>query len=206
MSPGRDVDIRPVTLEQIPLDSARRYDLASIFGNTNPVELELGIGKGRFLIQQAEARPDVNFVGVEWAGRYYRLVAERCAKRGLANVRILRDDSAHVVRDTLPEGSISTLHIYFPDPWPKARHHKRRLVQPPFVEAAAQILKPGAPVHLATDHEEYAEQIEAVFDNPPMFEKVSRAIGDDAPEGVTNWEVRFRAEGRTIHKFVYTRR
>lgn len=199
------VDISPVTLEPIPLTQDRQYDFAAIFGNNHPVELELGIGKGRFLIQQAQARPDVNFVGVEWASRYYRMVAERAAKRGLANIRILRDDAAHVVKHTLSEACIDALHIYFPDPWPKAKQVKRRLIQPPFARVAARALKDGASLLLATDHEDYARQMEAVFRADPDFEQVSRAIGDDAPEGITNWEVKFRQQGRTMHKFQFVR-
>jgi tRNA (guanine-N7-)-methyltransferase len=199
------VDTSTVTLDPIPLTQDRQYDFAGIFGNDHPVELELGIGKGRFLIQQAMARPQVNFLGVEWASRYYRLVAQRAAKRGLANLRVLRDDAAHVVKDTLAEGSIAALHIYFPDPWPKARHNKRRLVQPPFARACAKALADGAIVYLATDHADYAAQMQAVFDADPDFEQTRRAAGEEAPEGPTNWEVRFRREGRTIYKFEYTR-
>lgn len=197
------VDIAPVVLEQIPLDASRRYDFAAVFGNSRPVELELGIGKGRFLIQQAETRREINFVGVEWANRYFKLVAERAAKRKLANARILRDDAGHVVRDTIAAGAISVLHIYFPDPWPKARHNKRRLIQPPFARDAARILAPGGLVKLATDHEEYAVQMESVFRDDPAFEQTWRAVGPQAPEGVTNWEVKFRAQGRTMHKFEF---
>lgn len=197
------VDIAPVVLEQIPLDAGRRYDFATVFGNARPVELELGIGKGRFLIQQAETRRDVNFVGVEWAKRYFKLVAERAAKRGLGNIRILRDDAGHTVRDTIADGAISVLHIYFPDPWPKARHNKRRLIQPPFARQCARILAPRGLVKLATDHEDYAVQMEGVFRADPAFEQTFRAVGDEAPEGVTNWEVKFRAQGRTMHKFEF---
>jgi tRNA (guanine-N7-)-methyltransferase len=199
------VDTSSVTLEQIPLTQDRQYDFHALFGNSNPIELELGIGKGRFLIQQAVAHPEVNFVGVEWASRYYRLVAERAAKRGLSNFRVLRDDAAHVVQATLGAQSIDALHIYFPDPWPKAKHNKRRLIQPPFAQAAAQAIKDGGKVCLATDHEDYAVQMEAVFKANPDFTPTFRAIGDQAPEGVTNWEVRFRREGKTIHKFEFAR-
>lgn len=199
------MDTSSVTLEQIPRTQDRQYDFQALFGNSNPVELELGIGKGRFLIQQAETRPDTNFVGVEWASRYYRLVAERAAKRGLGNFRVLRDDAAHVVTDTLAAQSIDALHIYFPDPWPKAKHNKRRLIQPPFAQAAAQALKDGGRVCLATDHEDYAVQMEAVFKATADFAQTFRAIGEQAPEGVTNWEVRFRREGKTIHKFEFSR-
>ena len=199
------IDTAPVTLEQIPANQDRRYDLRAVFGNDAPVELELGIGKGRFIIQQAMERPDTNFIGVEWASRYYRMVAERAAKRGLSNLRLIRDDAGHVVRDTLRDASISVLHVYFPDPWPKAKHNKRRLIQAPFATEAARVLKPGGLVKLATDHEDYAIQMEAVFRADPNFKQTWRAVGADAPEGVTNWEVKFRAEGRTMHKFEYQR-
>ncbi|MHC4841114.1 MAG: tRNA (guanosine(46)-N7)-methyltransferase TrmB [Planctomycetota bacterium] len=203
---NKEIDISHVTLETIHQDEDRQYDLPAIFGNDNPVELELGIGKGRFLIQQADARPGVNFIGVEWANKYFRLVAERAAKRGLKNIRILRDDAAHTANSTLTDKSLSALHVYFPDPWPKARHLKRRLIQPPFARTAARLVKDNCEVYLATDHEDYAVQMEQVFLDDPDFEQTFRAIGEDAPEGVTNWEVKFRAEGRTIHKYRFRRK
>ncbi|MCF6227238.1 MAG: tRNA (guanosine(46)-N7)-methyltransferase TrmB [Planctomycetes bacterium] len=194
-----------VSLETINKDEDRQYGLPDVFGNDNPVELELGIGKGRFLIQQAELRPDVNFIGVEWANRYFNLVTERAAKRGLKNIRILRDDAFHTVDKTLVAESLSALHIYFPDPWPKARHLKRRLIQPPFARIAARLVKDNCEVLLATDHEDYAVQMEQVFLDDPDFEQTFRAIGDEAPKGVTNWEVKFREEGRIIHKYRFRR-
>jgi tRNA (guanine-N7-)-methyltransferase len=199
------VDISPVTLDPIPQMQDRRFDWRVIFGNDHPVELELGVGKGRFLIQQAESRPEVNFVGVEWASRYYRLVAERAAKRELANFRILRDDAGRFVRDNVADDSVSVLHVYFPDPWPKSKQQKRRLIQPPFAMEAARILKTGGLVKLATDHEDYAQQMELVFQQNADFTQTFRAVGDEAPEGVTNWEQKFRAEGRTMHKFEFAR-
>lgn len=203
---GAAVDIGPVTLEAIANDATRRYDLRAVFGNDRPIELELGIGKGRFLIQNATDRQDVNFVGVEWASRYYRLVAERAAKRGLPNVRLIRDDAAHVVRDTITDDTIAVLHVYFPDPWPKSRHLKRRLIQPPFARQAARVLHDGGLVKLGTDHPDYAQQMEEVFLADADFEPVFRAVGPEAPVGVTNWETKFRAQGRTIHKFEFRRK
>ena len=98
------------------------------------------------------------------------------------------------------------IHILNPDPWPKAKHNKRRLIQPRFADAAARALQDGASLRLATDHEDYARQMEAVMRDNTAFVQTFRAVGDEAPEGVTNWEVRFRKEGRTIHKFEYTRK
>ncbi len=199
----RAVDISPVALESIPNDENRQYDLSEIFGNDHPVELELGIGKGRYLIKQAQENPDVNFVGVEWANKYWKLCCERAAKRGLRNIRFIRDDALHVIRDTIHDNSIERLHVYFPDPWPKPRHNKRRLIQRPFTQQAARVLKPKGELWLATDHVEYAAWMEDVMAESPEFENIFRAVGDDAPVGVTNWEEKFRAEGRTIHKFNY---
>ena len=197
----------PITvLPLIDHDLDRQYDLAAVFGNQHPIEIELGIGKGRFLIRQAQERPEVNFIGVEWANRYYKLCVDRAGKRGLANIRMLRDDSAHFVGKTLPPGTIAALHIYFPDPWPKKRHHKRRLVQAGFVADAARILKTGAEVRLATDFEAYASQILEVFDASPEFEPIPGAEPAGSPEGATNWEVRFLAEGRKIFRIDYRRR
>lgn len=183
-----------------------RYDFARVFGNSNPVELEIGIGKGRFIISQAMARPQTNFVGIEWANRYYLLAARRAAARSLSNLRMLRDDAAHTVRDSLADRCLGALHIYFPDPWPKKRHHKRRLIQPWFAREAARVLAPGARVYLATDHEGYAQQMEQVFRDDGDFTLVSRMIGEAAPEGITNWEVKFRAQGRGIFKFEFARK
>jgi tRNA (guanine-N7-)-methyltransferase len=124
----------------------------------------------------------------------------------LTNFRVLRDDAARFIRDTVGDNCIHALHVYFPDPWPKARHLKRRLIQPWFAREAARVLNDGALVRLATDHPDYATQMEDVFNADPDFEQTFRAVGDDAPEGVTNWEVKFRAQGRVIHKFAYRRK
>ncbi len=202
-------DITPFIIPQLSAPEGTphpRYDFTQIFGNDHPVELEIGIGKGRFIITQAQTRPDTNFVGIEWANRYHLLAARRAAGRSLHNLRMLRDDAAHTVRASLADGSLSALHIYFPDPWPKTKHHKRRLVQPWFAREAARILRPGARVLLATDHEDYAQQMEQVFKDDADFAMLSRMIGEEAPEGITNWEVKFRAQGRSIFKFEFARK
>lgn len=196
-------DTKPFIIEQL---KEGRFDFAAIFGNDHPVELEIGIGKGRFLINEAMRRPDTNFIGIEWASRYYRLAAERAAGRRLANIRFLRDDAAHTVSVNVPDASLAALHIYFPDPWPKSRHHKRRLIQAPFVAQCARVLIDGARVLLATDHEDYAQQMEREFSDNREFTLISRLIGQDAPEGITNWEQKFRAQGRTMFKFEFLRK
>ncbi|MCK6440805.1 MAG: tRNA (guanosine(46)-N7)-methyltransferase TrmB [Planctomycetes bacterium] len=178
------------------------YDFGAIFGNTHPVELEVGIGKGRFLIQSAETRPGTNFVGIEWARAYHLMAMERAGKRALTNIRFLRDDALHTFKLALAPQSLSALHVYFPDPWPKTRQRKRRLIQPAFVDLAVKALKDDSLIHLATDHADYFAQMEAVMNGHKQIEVIERHAGSEAPEGVTNYEVKYRQEGRTIHKMV----
>lgn len=175
------------------------YDFAAIFGNANPVELEIGIGKGRFLMQEAAAHPERNYLGIEWTGRYCRMAAYRATRDGLANIRFLRDDAAHTVKMAVADDALARLHIYFPDPWPKERHKKRRMIQESFLDVMTKKLVDGAEFRMATDHEDYFAQMVRVCSAHPKFEVVEHLVGDEAREGVTNWEVKFREEGRTIH-------
>ena len=176
------------------------YNFSEIFSNDNPVELEVGIGKGRFLINEAEERSETNFIGIEWAAKYHRMACERAAHRKLTNIRFLRDDASHTFTHALAEDSLSALHVYFPDPWPKKRHHKRRLIQTPFLDKAIRVCKNSSTLYFATDHVHYFQQIDRVTDEHPNLELIERHIGDAAPEGITNYEVKYREEGRTIHK------
>ncbi len=167
-----------------------------VFGNDNPVEVELGIGKGRFLIEQAQRQPEVNFFGIEWARKYLRLALERCYKRGLTNVRLVRADAREFVEFFLPANSVQAFHLYFPDPWPKKRHHKRRLFDDAFVREITRTLREGGILRLATDHDEYFEV---------MVEILERADGladvEVVWDGVsTNYEDKFRARGKQINR------
>src|SRR5436305_14359147 len=107
-----------------------RLDLAKLFGNENPVVLEIGSGKGRFLFSSAIEQPEVNFIGVEKSLHYHRVINERVEKRHLTNVRLINHDAFLVVRDMLPDASIREIHVYFPDPWPRQRYLKRRIIRP----------------------------------------------------------------------------
>lgn len=128
---------------------------AAVFARPGPVELEVGSGKGLFLATAAAARPDVNFLGVEIAAGYARLCAGRLAAAGLANARIVHGDATALVRDRLRDGCLAAIHVYFPDPWWKARHRKRRVLSEPFLRQAARVLEPGGGLHVWTDVEEY---------------------------------------------------
>lgn len=175
------------------------YDFAAIFGNDHPVELEVGSGKGRFLLTSAQEQPEINFLGIEWARKYWRLCLKRAAFRELQNIRFMRDDAAHTFELALSDRCLQAVHVYFPDPWPKKRYRKRRLIQTPFLDQVARVVKVGGLLKLATDHVDYFEQMDEVTAAHPKLEVIERLIGEDSREGITNYETKYREEGRTIH-------
>jgi tRNA (guanine-N7-)-methyltransferase len=193
-----------VTVEQIivaPPGAGEVVDFFTIFGRAAPVEMEIGSGKGGFLLNRARAYPDRNFLGIEWANKFFRYAADRMARWGVGNVRLMRTDAAHLMIHQMPSASLAMLHIYHPDPWPKKRHHKRRLIQPPFVRAAAAALAPAGRLAVQTDHAEYFEQIQNVLRAEPQL----REVAFDVPEaGVTegrlntNFEIKYLREGRAL--------
>jgi len=183
-------------------------DFDAIFGPGVPVEMEIGSGKGGFLLNRARALPDRGFLGIEWANKIYLYAADRMVRWGVRNVRLMRTDASHLVRHSIRPESLTMLHIYHPDPWPKKRHHKRRLIQPPFVAAAVATLKPGGRIAIQTDHAEYFEQIKQVLAGEPRL----REVPFNVPEaGVvdgfvqTNFEIKYRREGRPIYQIAAER-
>jgi tRNA (guanine-N7-)-methyltransferase len=185
-------------------------DWAEVFGRTGRVEVEIGIGKGRFLLAAAEARPDVLHFGVEWANEYLRIAEERAGKRALENVRFVRVDAGELVRRALPESSVSAFYVFYPDPWPKKRHHKRRFLQPVNADAMARALVPGGWLHVATDHEEYWQVIEPLLDGHPAFAREPGFGGPEFPlptDGpLTNFEAKYVVEGRGRNRGTWRRR
>lgn len=197
--------IHPLPAEPIPLD------LAELFGNTRPVELEVGCGKGGFLLEQARQHPERNYLGIEWANKYCRYAADRMARWGLANVRLLRADAVEVLLRRVPPQSLSAVHVYHPDPWPKARHHKRRLFRPAVVERLVDILVDGGMLAVQTDHAEYFAVIHGLLEARSELEQVLRVnsdSGDDSAAGTvaTNYQIKYHRAGRPIHRVVYRRR
>lgn len=174
------------------------------------MDLEIGSGKGTFLVQQAALEPNVDFLGIEWAKKFWRHAADRARRHALGNVRLLWADATVFVRNYVGDGSLRRVHIYFPDPWPKARHHKRRSVQAPFLRELHRVLRPGGEVRLATDHaeyfawmEEHAAEVSDLFERRP-FERPDSA-GDEELVG-TNFERKYRREGRPFHAMVLAKR
>lgn len=174
-----------------------RIDFEQLFGNDHPVILEIGSGKGRFLISTAMERPELNLLGVEKSLHYHRLIRDRVAKRHLQNIRLINHDAFLVLRDMVPDASLAEIHIYFPDPWPRPKEQKRRIIRAEVLEQIRRTLVDGGSAIYVTDHREYFEVA------APMIEQHFRAERripgpDDAPR--TNYEAKYRAEGREIYE------
>jgi tRNA (guanine-N7-)-methyltransferase len=187
--------------------SAPKLDLKAIFGNARPVEVEIGTGKGTFLLARATARPEVNFLGIEWARAYAIYAADRFRRAGLTNVRMIRCDASHLFKLCLGDRCLWRVHIYFPDPWPKRKHHHRRLIQRAFVEEVRRVLKPGGQFVIVTDHQEYFRHIEGVVTQvaglaaapmPRMSDRAGEVVG-------TNFERKYIAQGRPFYKLARIR-
>jgi len=148
-------------------------DLVALFGRNNPKVLEIGFGNGASLAEMAAAHPDLDYLGIEvhrpGVGNLLRLLGER----DIHNVRVICDDAVQVLKYHLADASLDRVQLYFPDPWHKKRHHKRRIVSPEFVALVAQKLKPGGIFHLATDWQDYAEQMLAVMTAAPGFHNLA---------------------------------
>lgn len=174
-----------------------RLDFGELFGNDHPVIVEIGSGKGRFLIASAMEHPDVNFVGIEKSLHYHRLIRERVSKRALTNVRLINHDAFLVMREMFADRSLSEIHIYFPDPWPRKREQKRRIIRPDVLAEVRRVLADGGSGIYVTDHREYFEAAAPLIAS--QFRSETRVPGPgDAPR--TNYEAKYRAEGREIYE------
>src|SRR6476646_1569544 len=156
MQSNRELNVEGVGLIADAL--AKPIVWKELYGNDHPVELEIGMGKGTFLTEQAKARPEVNFFGIEWANWFWRYASDRLRRNECSNARTVRAEASYFLTEFVPPASISVLHIYFPDPWPKARHHKRRLIQEKFVPVIERVLLRGGRVQIVTDHKAYWEE------------------------------------------------
>lgn len=194
----------PLVVEPIGLDVdqlARPINWAGLFGNDHPVEMEIGIGKGTFITEQAKARPEVNFFGIEWARWFWRYASDRLRRNGCLNARTVRAEAKFFLTEFVPDASIAVLHVYFPDPWPKKRHHKRRLIQESFMPLVQRVLTPGGRLQIVTDHDGYFEQIEQVV-KASGLNVVDYNRPGSAGEGEfvgTNFERKYAREGRPFY-------
>jgi len=190
-------------------EPGRLLDPVALFGSDGPLEMEIGVGKGGFLLRRAREHPEISFLGIEWANKIIRYAADRMVRWGVTNVRLIRTDARHLMLHHMPADCLTVLHIYHPDPWPKKRHHKRRLIQADFIAAAVRALVPGGRIAVQTDHAEYFEQIRAVISAEPRLMTVPF---EDPRSGVvegrleTNFEIKYLREGRQIYQIAAIRK
>ena len=183
---------------------ARPFDPAPYFGRRAPLELEIGSGKARFLIASARATPAHDFLGIERSLSYYRLCRDRVARSGLPNAGVVRADGRLFVETALAPGTLRALHVYFPDPWPKKKQKKRRLLDGVFLEVAASRLIAGGLFRIATDHPDYGRELDTLLETVPALERLEWT--DHAAPPPTNYEIKYEREGRPIWRFLLRRR
>jgi tRNA (guanine-N7-)-methyltransferase len=181
-------------------------DLASAFGRAAPKILEIGFGMGETTARIAADHPENDYLGVEVHLPGIGSLLKRIAELGLVNVRVIRHDALEVVERMIPEGSLDGVHVFFPDPWPKKRHHKRRLLQPAFVALLASRLKPGGYLHTATDWEEYAQQMLEVLSGEPRLANTAPGYAPrPAHRPLTKFESRGLKLGHGVWDLVFRR-
>ena len=183
-------------------------DLAALFGRAAPCVLDIGFGNGETLVAMAAADPDRNYLGVEVhrPGVGHCLLAAEEAE--VSNLRVLVADAVEVMSRHLAPGSLAAIHIYFPDPWPKKRHHKRRLIQRSFLDLAADRLEPGGVLHLATDWEDYAEWMSELLEDDDHFANTAAPhhyLPDPPPRPETKFERRGLRRGHKVFDLIYQR-
>ncbi|MCC6428894.1 MAG: tRNA (guanosine(46)-N7)-methyltransferase TrmB [Phycisphaerales bacterium] len=219
--PRRDFDTAPgviaISREELPAlpdeiirdPEAGRLDLQRWFANAAAaVEIEIGSGKGTFILNEARDRPDANLLGIEWEHEFFAYAADRLRRAGITNARMLHADAVQFLRWRVRAGSIRVIHLYFSDPWPKSRHHKRRVVQEPFLRECHRVLVDGGQLHIVTDHSEYWEWMQEHFARvtapagEALFERRTFEPPSSAGEGElvgTNFERKYRRESRPFH-------
>lgn len=190
------------------LDPEERPDWPEVFKNDHPVKLEIGFGNGAFLIDMAIREPQSSFVGMDFYHKGIRKVITRMDRLHLKNIRVVYGNAAEKIPFLFDEGELSDVFINFPDPWPKKRHHKRRLIQPSFVETLADKVAPGGRVYIATDFESYAMEILEIMEAHPGFANQHETRGyqhhrDDIPK--TKYEKNFLNAGKKIYYFEFSR-
>jgi tRNA (guanine-N7-)-methyltransferase len=187
-----------------------KLNFGDIFGRLAPVHIEIGSGKGTFLVNQARCQPNADFTGIEWAGKFYRFAVDRVGRWNLTNVSIIRTDAARFIVECVPDSSVDCFHIYFPDPWPKKRHKKRRFINDANTDQLIRCLKPEGTIRVATDFGEYFEQIKSVFvSKADQLEQIDFLPNAGAQIGEwvgSNFERKYLKESRPIFTIAVRKR
>lgn len=188
--------------------AARPIDPRQVFGRHAPLIVEIGFGMGEVTAQIAAAHPQHDYIGIEVHSPGVGSLLDRVGRLSLSNVRVIQHDAVEVMREMIAPGSLAGVHVFFPDPWHKKRHHKRRLLQAPFVSLLASRIAPGGYVHVATDWEDYAKEILAVLSAEPLLEN---AAGDGysprpAHRPLSRFEQRGLRLGHAVFDLLFRRR
>ena len=199
-----DAPIEPDSVEFTPADYFAQLPLKEMFDREAPVQVDLGCGYGAFLVAMAKANPECNFLGVERLVGRVRKACKRAANARLRNVRVLCLEGLYTISKLIPPGSISVVHVMFPDPWPKRKHRRRRLVEGEFLDAARVALRAGGELRLTTDDADYFEQMKKAAAAHQGFAEIPWP--DDPAYPRTDFEKHFRAQGLAIHRLLLRRR
>jgi len=193
----------------LPDDLPQPWDPRTLFGRQAPLELEIGSGRGLFITQAATAMPEHNFLGIEISNKYAKLCASQIAKQQLTNAVMVCNDAHAVLRDNIADQSLVAVHIYFPDPWWKRRHRKRRIVCEPVIRLVHQKLIPGGKLHFWTDVEEYFQAGLQSISNVPGFDgpfDVTEHAAEHDFDYRTHFERRTRLHGEQVFRSMFEKR
>jgi tRNA (guanine-N7-)-methyltransferase len=196
MTLDRPPQISP--LELVPESIVEQLNFSHVFGREAPVEIDIGCGDGAFIVEMAKRYPDRDFLGTERLLGRVRKSCRRALNAGLQNVRVLQLESLYTTRYLLPPGSISVFHVLFADPWPKRKHQRRRLINPPFLDAARTALTSEGVLNIVTDHRDYAAYIREVISGRSDFVEIPHPPDLEYP--MTDFEKRFREQNLPIYR------
>lgn len=178
------------------------WDINVSFGRNAPLVLEIGFGMGDALLEMARVHPEINYLGIEVHRPGVGALLAGIHELGISNIRVCSEDAVEVFKKAIPDGALDAVHLFFPDPWPKRRHHKRRIVQPEFVVLVARKLKKGGVFHMATDWEDYAHHMMAVLEGCPDFENTS-GKGQFSPRPEERPLTKFEKRGQRLKHGVW---
>ncbi len=205
MTPGQKRALEQL-MPRFGLEPGRHIDPVEVFHRQAPLTLEIGFGNGESLAIMAAQAPDTDFIGIEVHRPGVGHLLQELDKQTLDNVRVFNEDAMKVLRECLPDCCLDRLLLFFPDPWHKKRHHKRRIVRPDFIELVAQKLNPGGILHMATDWENYAEHMLEVMERAPAFRNCAEAgLYSEKPgyRPVTKFERRGRKLGHGVWDLLF---
>lgn len=183
------------------IDINSRISLESIFNRVAPLEIDLGCGKGRFLSVHASRYPEINFIGIERKQKRVEKVDKKLQRLKLDNVRLIRIEAEYFIENMLPDNCLTTLYIYFPDPWPKRKHQRRRIFSPDFMNTLTRILTRQGIVHLATDHDDYFEQMKKVVAGDDRFTETTPYVPGE--EERSEFETTFLKLGKQANRLSF---